>query len=294
MNITKKTLLFVALALVAGCQTREQPTKPAVSQVAVSENAPAADDEPTQPARGQYADVNGLKMYYEVHGTGKPLVLLHGAFGRATVYPQLAKNRRVIAVELQGHGHTADIDRPLTFEHLADDVAALLRHLKIDRADVFGYSLGGTVALALAIRHPDRVGRVAISGSHFGPIEQAYEPASFEQFKSIPADFAPPMLKDAYDKVAPDPAQWSAVVAKIKKLGLEFKGFAKDDLKPIKAPVLITQGDRDGTRPEHAVELFRLLPNARLAIFPGGDHFLLWTSPDTVLAPVAAFLDVPD
>ena len=107
-----------------------------------------------EPAEGKYASVNGLKMYYEIHGTGRPLVLLHGAFGLATVYPALAKDRQVIAVELQGHGHTGDIDRPLTCEQMADDTAALLTELKIEQADVFGYSMGGTVGLALAIRHP--------------------------------------------------------------------------------------------------------------------------------------------
>jgi pimeloyl-ACP methyl ester carboxylesterase len=240
---------------------------------------------------GHYATVNGLKMYYEIHGTGKPLVLLHGAFGWAGIYPALARNRQQLAIELQGHGHTADIDRPLTIEQMADDVAALLKHLKIERADVFGYSMGGNVALGLAIRHPEVVHRVAINGSHFGPIADAYEPLFFKQFKSLPADFAPPVLKDPYDKVAPDPKQWPMLVAKVKKMGLEWKGFSREQMKLIKAPLLITLGDRDGVKLEHAVEMFRLVPNAKLAVFPGGDHFLLLTSPNTVLAPVAAFLD---
>jgi pimeloyl-ACP methyl ester carboxylesterase len=267
---------FTALAFLAGCQ-------------AYAQNG----DKATRDVEGQYADVNGLKMYYEVHGTGRPLVLLHGAFGRATVYPALARSRQQIAVELQGHGHTADIDRPLTVEHMADDVAALLQHLKIEQADVFGYSMGGNVALALAIRHPELMGRVAINGSYFGAMEQAYEPESFKQFKSLPADFAPPVLKGPYDKVAPEPKQWPVLVAKIKKMGLEWKGFTRAQMKSIKAPLLISLGDRDGVRLEHAVEMFRLVPNARLAVFPGGDHFLIFTSPDTVLAPIAAFLNAP-
>jgi pimeloyl-ACP methyl ester carboxylesterase len=232
-------------------------------------------------------------MYYEIHGAGKPLVVLHGAFGWAADYPILAKNRQVIAVELQGHGHTADIDRALSFEQMADDVAALLKHLKIEQADCFGYSMGGNVALAIAIRHPNLLGKVAINGSNYGKIEDAYEPETFKQFKSLPADFAPAQLKDQYDKIAPDPKQWPVLVAKVKKMGLEFKGFAREDMKSIKAPVLITLGDHDAVRPEHAVEMFRLIPNAQLAVFPGGDHFLLWTSPEKVLAPVAAFLDAP-
>src|SRR5207244_6216817 len=109
--------------------------------------------------KGEYALVGDLKMYYEIHGTGRPLVLLHGAFMSATVYPALAENSQVIAVDLQGHGRTADIDRPFTFEQMADDVAALLKQLKIDQTDVFGYSLGGKVGLALTIRHPELVRR---------------------------------------------------------------------------------------------------------------------------------------
>ncbi len=231
-------------------------------------------------AKGQYATVNGLKMYYEIHGTGRPLVLLHGAFGCATVYPILAKDRQVIAVELQGHGHTADIDRPLTPEQMADDTAALLEHVKIEQADFFGYSMGGMVAVGVAIRHPRLVRKVAIYGSPFGKLEDAFEPETARQFSSLSADLFPPPLKDAYDKVAPDPTRWPKLVAKVKKMGLEFQGFARDDLKSIKAPVLITIGDRDGVRPEHAVEMFRLIPDAQLAVFPGADHFLILQNPE--------------
>jgi pimeloyl-ACP methyl ester carboxylesterase len=253
--------------------------------------------EPMPPATSEktdgYAAVNGLKMYYEIHGTGKPLVLLHGAFGFATVYPALTQNRQVIAVELQGHGHTADIDRPLTCEQMADDTPALLKHLKIEKADFFGYSMGGIVALAVAIRHPDLVNRLAINGSYFGKTQDAWEPAAFKQFTNLPANFAPKMLKDPYDKVAPDPKQWPVLVAKVKKLVTEFKGFSRDDMKSIKAPVLITLGDHDGVRVEHVVEMFRLIPNSQLAVFPGSDHLQLWTSPDTVLSPITAFLNAP-
>jgi pimeloyl-ACP methyl ester carboxylesterase len=284
MRTINKLVLAVFAMLVApvftvAAEPRDQSGKPETG--------------PTTEKKQGYAAVNGLKMYYEIHGTGKPLVLLHGAFGWATVFPSLAKNRQVIAVELQGHGHTADVDRPLTFEQMADDTAALLKHLKIEQADFFGYSMGGNVALAVAIRHPNLVGRVAINGSNYGKIEDAYEPETLRQFKSMPADFAPPMLKGPYDKVAPDAKQWPLLVAKVKKMGLEFKGFARADMKSIKAHVLITLGDRDVVRPEHAVEMFRLIPNAQLAVFPGGDHFLLWTNADKVLAPIASFLDAP-
>jgi pimeloyl-ACP methyl ester carboxylesterase len=250
-------------------------------------------DEASKDAKGKYAVVNGLKMYYEIHGSGKPLVLLHGSFGRATVYPTLAKDRQVIAVELQGHGHTADIDRPLTYEQMADDVAALLQHLKIERADIFGYSLGGTVGLGVAIRHPDLVRKLAVFGSIYGRIDDSYEPQMAKQFKSLPPDFAPSVLKGPYDKVAPDPKQWPTLVAKVKKLGMESKGFTREDVQSIKAQVLITIGDRDGIRPEHALEMYRLIPKAQLAVFPGADHFLLWTGPEKILPTIARFLDVP-
>jgi pimeloyl-ACP methyl ester carboxylesterase len=258
------------------------------SAVAVGQEPPAKAAKPD----GKYATVNGLKMYYEVHGTGKPLVVLHGAFGWATVYPTLAKGRKVIAVELQGHGHTADIDRPLTCEQMADDTAALLKELKIEQADFFGYSMGGTVALALAIRHPKLARKVATFGSHAGKMEDAYDPEVLKQFQSLsPETFAPSVLKDPYDKVAPDPKQWPTLVTKIKKMGLEFKGFTREELKSIQAQVLVTIGDRDVVRPEHAVEMYRSIPNAQLAIFPGGDHFLLWSNPESMLSAIAAFLN---
>jgi pimeloyl-ACP methyl ester carboxylesterase len=240
-----------------------------------------------------YAAVNGLNMYYEIHGSGKPLVVLHGAFGWATEYPILARDRQVIAVGLQGHGHTADVDRPLTLENMADDTAALLKHLGIKKANIFGYSLGGNVAIAVAIRHPDVVGKLAINGANYGPIAEAYEPQTFQQFKNIPPDFAPKILKNHYDSVAPDPKRWPTLVAKIKQLGLEFKGFSAEQMKSIKAPVLIALGDRDGVRPEHAVEMFRLISDAQLAIFPAADHFLLFQDPERLLTTVVTFLDAP-
>jgi pimeloyl-ACP methyl ester carboxylesterase len=273
---------------------------PAVLGLLVASAFAVGDEPPNKPNTGGttekkqgYAEVNGLKMYYEIHGTGKPLVVLHGAFGWATVYPTLAKNRQVIAVELQGHGHTADIDRPLTIEQMADDTAALLKHLKIEQADFFGYSMGGNVALAVAIRHPDLVGKVAINGSHSGKIEDTFDPETLKQFKSMPDDFAPAMLKEPYDKVAPDPKQWPVLVAKVKKMVMDFKGFSREDMKSIKAHVLITLGDRDAVRAEHAVEMFRLIPYSQLAVFPGADHFLLWQNPEKILPTIAAFLNAP-
>lgn len=250
-----------------------------------------------QGASGKYAEVNGLKMYYEIHGSGQPLVLLHGAFGFiegwATVLPTLTKTHQVIAIELQGHGHTHDLDRPLTFEQMAEDTAALLKQLKIKDADFFGYSMGGTVALRVAMRHPELVRKLAILGSAFGTMKDTYEPETYKQFQSLSTDFAPPVLKEPYDRMAPDPTRWPILVTKIKNLERDFKGYSAAEIKTIKAQTLIMMGDRDGVRPEHAVEMYRLIPNAQLAVFPGGDHFMLWSSPDKVLATLAPFLEAP-
>jgi pimeloyl-ACP methyl ester carboxylesterase len=296
MEIVKlRAFAVLAAAFVAGVDAREQPAVCKTDETRKNIGAPAAREENkmNQDTKGKHATVNGLRMYYEIHGSGRPLVLLHGAFGFATVYPALAKDRQVIAVELQGHGHTADIDRPLTYEQMADDTAALLNELKIEQADFFGYSMGGNVGLAVAIRHPQLVRKLAVNGSHAGKMADAYEPETVKQFNSLPADFAPPMLKDPYDKVAPDPKQWPTLVAKVKKMGQDFKGFTREELTAIKAQVLITQGDRDGVRPEHAVEMFRLIPSAQLAVFPGADHFLIFQSPEKLLPTIAAFLNAP-
>ena len=289
-------LLVVApMMLLAGCNQQSDNNR--VSSAAenagpnsVADSAKTASD---QPAIQDYASVNGLRMYYEIHGSGSPLVLLHGAFGVANVFPQLAVNRKLIAVELQGHGHTADIDRPLTFEQMADDTAALLRQLGIEQADFFGYSMGGNVGLAIAIRHPGLVRKLVVNGSNAGKIEAAYDAASLAQFQSLPEDFAPPMLKEPYDKVAPDPSKWPVLVGKIKTMGLEFQGFSEENLRSIGAEVLITAGDRDVVRPEHTVEMFRLIPNSQLAIYPGADHFLIWQFPDRMFPAITAFLNAP-
>src|SRR5215468_9392475 len=248
-----------------------------------------------QDSNGRYAEVNGLKMYYEIHGSGQPLLLLHGAFGFvegwATVLPALTKTHQVIAVELQGHGHTNDLDRPLTYEQMAEDTAALLNQLKIKNADFFGYSMGGTVALAVAICHPELVRKLTIYGSCAGRMKDTYDPETYKQFLSLSTDFAPPVLKEPYDRMAPDPKRWPVLVTKIKNMGRDFNGYSAAELKAIKAQTLIMMGDRDAVRPEHAVEMYRLIPNAQLAIFPGGDHFLLFSNPEKLLSTLLPFLN---
>ena len=243
--------------------------------------------------------VNGLEMYYEIHGSGpgQPLVLLHGAFGNAegwgTLLPTLAKTRQIIIIEQQGHGHTADRDAPLSYAQMADDTAALLTQLNVGPVDLFGYSSGGVVAFGLAIHYPDLVRKLAVLGSHTAPIQNAFEPEKYRQFQSIPADFAPPPLKEPYDRMAPDPTRWPVLVSKLKALENDFAGYSAAEVASIAAPTLILQGDRDGVRPEHAVEIFRQISNAQLAIVPGGDHFLLWSDAEKVLSTLLPFLDAP-
>jgi pimeloyl-ACP methyl ester carboxylesterase len=248
-------------------------------------------------ANRKYAEVNGLKMYYEIHGSGHPLVLLHGAFGFVEgwvrVLPTLAKNRQIIAIELEGHGHTNDLERPLTYEQMTEDTAALLNQLKIKEADFFGYSMGGFVAIGVAIRHPELVRKLAIFGSGIGSAKEIFEPDGYKQIQSLSPDFAPPILKEPYDRMSPDPSRWPILVTKIKNLGRDFKGYAAADVKSIKAQTLIMLGDHDAIRPEHAVEVYRLIPNSQLAIFPGGDHLMLWTSPEKILSVLVPFLDPP-
>ena len=241
--------------------------------------------------KGEYTSVGDLKMYYEIHGTGRPLVLLHGAFMWATVYPALAENSQVIAVDLQGHGRTADIDRPFTFEQMADDVATLLKQLKIEQTDVFGYSLGGKVGLALAIRHPELVRRLAIFGAAYRSFEESFPPDVLKVFKeATPETFAPKELKEPYEKMSPAP-NWKGLAAKILQSVRNFKGFSPEQMKAIKAEVFISAGDHNDVSLEDIVEMHKLIPKSQLAVFPNTDHVVMMTNPDRVLVQVKNFLD---
>ncbi len=245
----------------------------------------------------KYASVNGLKMYYETHGGGFPLVLLHGAFGFAegwtNILSTLAKTHRVIVIELEGHGHTRDLDRPLRFEQMADDVAQLCKQLEISSADFFGYSMGGTVAFGVATRHPALVRKLATYGSSVLGTGSTSEAASNRRRFSLPPGFAPAELKLPYDRTAPDPTRWPILVGKITELISGFNGYPPAELKAITAQVLIMVGDRDEVRPERAVALYRLIPKSQLAVLPGSDHFLLWSDPQKALTLLAPFLADP-
>jgi pimeloyl-ACP methyl ester carboxylesterase len=265
----------------------------------------------TNPQTG-YAPVNGLNMYYEIHGTGQPLVLLHGAYmtidAMGEVVPELAKTRQVIAVELQGHGHTADVDRPLSYEQMADDTAALLRHLGVEQADVFGFSTGGGVALQIAIGHPEVVRKLVVASASY--TSDGMQPELLEMTPSItPETFAGSPIEEEYLRTAPNPDDFPTLVAKLKQLDMEPFAWSQEDIRGIAAPTLLIIGDSDAIRLEHAVELFRLLgggvmgdlaglPKSQLAVLPGTVHFIpsgsaVLDRADWLVAMIGGFLDAP-
>ena len=272
--------------------------------------------EPTRTVRAQgsttllesgHAPVNGIRMYYEVHGRreGVPLVLLHGGgstievtFGR--ILPVLAQSRRIIAVEEQGHGRTSDRNAPVAFETSADDVAELLRGLHVDQADLFGFSNGASVALHVAIRHPELVRRLVFASSftkHDGARPEFWEFMSRATFADMPQP-----LKDAFLRVNPDVQQLRTMHDKDLARMQSFQDVPDDALRSVRAPTLIVLGDQDISEPEHAVELTRLIPGARLLILPGkhGDYLgeAVMTQRDTRYPQLTAglieeFLDAP-
>jgi pimeloyl-ACP methyl ester carboxylesterase len=220
-----------------------------------------------------YSEVNGLKMYYEIYGQGKPLVLIHG--GGSTiqsnfekVIPLFAKNRKVIAVELQAHGRTSDRNSDSSFEQDADDVSTLLKNLNIDKADFFGFSNGGTTTLQIAIRHPEMVNKI-ILGSALAKRNGA--PEWFWNFmKQAKLENMPEQLKTAYKLVAPDSSGLQVMHDRDAKRMVNFKDIPDEQIKSIKVATLIIIGDKDVITPEHAVELNRQINNSELAIIPGG------------------------
>jgi len=220
-----------------------------------------------------YVSVNGLRMYYERHGAGgPPLVLIHGGgstigtnFGR--VLPLLSHSRQVIAVEVQAHGHTLDVDRPFTFEQDADDVAALLDSLHVAKADILGFSNGGTTALQIGIRHPAKVNRLVIASSNYkrdGMVDGFWDFMEKGTYADMPKPY-----ETAYLKINPSQDGVHAMQSRDAKRMLAFKDIPDDVIKSIQAPTLVIVGDKDVIRPEHALELSRTLPHARLCILPG-------------------------
>jgi pimeloyl-ACP methyl ester carboxylesterase len=247
-------------------------------------------------------------MYYEVYGTGRPIVLLHGAFtgiqgSFAQLIPVLARSHQVVALESQGHGRTADIaDRPLTYEQMADDAAAAIAHLGLRAPDIYGYSMGALTGLQLAIRHPDTVRKIALAAATFRNSGWHPELMAAERTMTGTALRETPYYKD-YARLAPDASRWDALTDKIRVLDTRTpQDWPEASVRAIRAPTLLIYGDSDAVRLEHAVELFRLLgggvagdlvpmPASRLAVLPGCNHEGLIGRGAEIGAMVNAFLD---
>jgi pimeloyl-ACP methyl ester carboxylesterase len=255
-----------------------------------------------------YAPVNGLQMYYEIHGSGRPLVLLHGNlstigvdFGR--MLPGLARDRRVIAVEQQAHGHTADIDRPLSIRQWADDTAALLRHLDVEQADFFAYSSGTGIAMELALQQPRLVRKLVLASVAYR-LDGLHPGLTDGMDELQPEHLAGTPFEEDYARTAPNPGDWPRLVEKIKQLNRQLPEWPAEAVRSITAPTMLVYGDSDIVRPEHAAELFRLLgggvpgdvaglPRSRLAVLPGTTHVTLVHRADWLVPMVTEFLDAP-
>jgi pimeloyl-ACP methyl ester carboxylesterase len=265
----------------------------------------------TTPGQTGYAPVNGLDLYYEIHGAGAPLVLLHGGFGATGMFggllPALAMHRQVIAVDLQGHGRTADIDRALRYEHLADDIAALIAHLGLGTASVMGYSLGGGAALQAAIRHPDVVDRLVVVST---PYKRAGSyPGVLANMDQVSAASAEPMkqtpIYELYASIAPRPEDWTTLWGKVGDLLQQDYDWSAG-VAALPMSTMLVFGDADSVSPAHAAEFFGLLGGGRadggwdrsgvtphrLAILPGTTHYDILASP-ALAAVVTPFLAAP-
>lgn len=296
--------LSLAIAMVV---TSCQPHSPkADGQTASTSTKDTVMNQNIKPAESDYANINGLKMYYEVYGTGKPIVLLHGSFmtiplNWSHIIPLLAGNRKVIVAEMQGHGRTRDIAREFSYENMADDVSALLKHLNIDSADILGYSMGGGIAFQVAVRHSEQVRRlVVLSGTY---AHDGWWPDAEASFATFTADmFKGTPIQKQYDSLGNDPAHFPEFVKKVMSIDLKPYDWSKD-VKNIKAPIFMAIGDADGVRYEHALELFQAkgggkmgdlhgLPKSRLAIIPGATHVgMIMQRTDWLIPMITDFLD---
>ena len=265
---------------------------------------------PDDGAQTGYAPAGELEVYYEIHGTGRPLLLLHGAYltidRMQPLLSGLAQTRQVIAIEQQGHGRTADVDRPITYEQMADDTAALIEHLGLDEPDVVGYSMGAGITLQLGIRHPGLARRMVAASASYS--SAGIQPEAWAMFPSIsPEMFAGSPMEEAYKQVAPDPDAFTTLVAKLKKLDTEEFAWDQEKIRAIPSPMLLIAGDSDVVTAEHMVELYRLLggggmgdlaglPASQLAILPGTTHFMppgsgVLDRTDWLLSMIRTFLD---
>jgi pimeloyl-ACP methyl ester carboxylesterase len=263
---------------------------------------------------GQYAEVNGINLYYETHGSGRPLILLHGGLGSGEMFgpvlPALAERHQVIAVDLQGHGRTADIDRPIDIRLMADDIAALIDHLGLDRPDLVGYSLGGGVALQTAVKYPAKVGRLVAASVYLRP--DAVDPALRAQQGQVNAAAAE-FMKDTpmfqlYQRVAPRPEDFPRLLDKLGELMSKDYDYT-EDVRGLQVPTLIVASDADQAPPSHYAEIFKLLDGGlrdggwmgegrpkgghALAILPGLTHYNIFGSPLFAAVSIAFLEDRP-
>ncbi|MES2512936.1 MAG: alpha/beta hydrolase [Bacteroidota bacterium] len=246
----------------------------------VTQNIQVIKNDTTQPPmletiffKSGYSKVNGLNLYYEIYGAGKPLILIHG--GGSTIQtnygqliPLLAKNRQVVAIELQAHGRTADRDTPLSFQQDADDVAALLKNLQIDKADILGFSNGGQTAIEIALHHPEMINKLILASTFYS--RDAVFPQFWDIFKNAHIKDMPQPLKDGFLKVNNDSTALLKMFNRDVERMQNFKGWTDVQIKSIKAQTLIMNGTKDVATVEHATRMHRLIPNSDLAILPGG------------------------
>jgi len=252
-----------------------------------------------QPRATGYADVNGLHMYYEIYGEGSPLVLLHGGMltidlNFSTLIPSLADRHQLIGVEMQGHGRTADIDREITPAALASDVVGLLDQLGIDRAHVFGHSLGGAVTLELGVNHPDRVRSLVPASASVRPDglhEDLTDPAKQATSTRMPTQQDFHDFQEAYLRLSPHPDHFNDFLTMMSQSNADTQGWSDEQLATITAPTLLVLGDRDFTTVEHGALMQRLIPDSQLAVLPGTTHMQVTRRADLLLPMLARFLD---
>lgn len=258
-----------------------------------------------------YAPINGLEMYYESHGSGQPLVVLHGGAGSTVMFdhmiPALSRGRRVITADLQAHGRTADIDRPLRYELMGDDIAALVDYLKLGKVDLMGYSLGAGAALRTTIQHPEIVRKLVVVSTTFrrdGWFPEVKEAMSRGRTEDAEMMKQSPMY-ESYAKIAPRPQDWPVLFAKLGEM-LRRDYDWSEEVKKIDLPTMLVVGDSDSVRPDHAVEFYKLLgggredagwdgskmPKAKFAVLPGTTHYTIFMS-DALVKVVVGFLDAP-
>ena len=257
------------------------------------------------PASSGYAPVNGTKVYYEVYGTGDPIVLLHGAYmtinsNWSELIPILAKTRKVIALEMDGHGHTPLSQRPFSYQTLAADVASVLKYLKIDSADILGFSYGGTIAFQFAIQQPAMIKKLIIISSTYK--SEGWLNIMYTMLAGLKPDaFDNTPIKSEYIKAAPDTSNWHKFIGTMLKFSAEKFNLGDDKIKNIKAPVLLINGDNDGTDKKVLGETYSLLggnvfgdvvgiPRSQLAILPGKGHGTLMMDTQAIAALVGSFL----